>query len=116
MLDAAANGGIVENIDDRAVHIGNGNPGLAAPYRLGAEDQFFADVPEGKHRALALDGLFPDGSGREHDDVPKDLLGEVPMLGGCSPADIGWNKQGRYEYPRVLNDLLRVEQVELTGT
>ena len=68
---------------------------------------------EGKNRALAFDRLLPYGTSGKNNNVPKDLFGEVPMLGSGAPTDIGRVKKRRNQNPRVLNDLFGFTECEL---
>ena len=70
-------------------------------------------MPQGEDRALACHRLPPERTRGKDENVPKDLLGEIPVHGCGAPTDLGRIKQGRHQNPRLLNDLFGVPQFEL---
>ena len=65
MLDAAADRGVVQHIDDRAVHVGNGHAGLMAPDALRAEELLVrrcASAKTARHVAPVASGARPEPS------------------------------------------------------
>src|SRR5665213_3266 len=115
MLDAAAYRGVVEHIDDSAVHVGNGHAGLMAPDTLRAEELPFIDVLQREQRAMSLLSLLTHGLSRHHHHVFEDLLGEIPMLGRCAPADICRREERRDEHPGIVEDAIGSHRVARSG-
>ena len=52
---------------------------------------------------------------RHNDNVFENLLGEVPVLGGCSTADIASPIECRHQHPGIVKHALRPEGVEGDG-
>jgi len=50
-----------------------------------------------------------------NDDVPENLLGQVPMLGSGPAADIGRVKQHGHQNPRIVHDLIGIKKFQLHG-
>ena len=93
VLDAAADRGIIQYVDDRAVHVGYGHAGLMAPDDLRAKELPFIHVLQRKQRAVSILALLAHGPCRHHQDVLKDLLGQIPMLGRRTSPDICWREE-----------------------
>ena len=81
-MDAAANGWVIEHVDNGPVDIGDRHFALMAPDRLGTEDFLGFQVLERKIKAVPLLLSDADGLAGDHDDILENLFREIPMLGG----------------------------------
>ena len=115
MLDTAAKGRVIEHVDDGAVKVGDGDLVGAAPDSFRAEKKALIDVLERKGRAVALLLLVAQGLGREHNDIAENLLGEVPVLGSATPADIGGIIEDWDKYPGIIENMDAIESVQGSG-
>ena len=112
LLDAAANGWVIEHVDNGPVDIGDRHFALMAPDRLGTEDFLGFQVLERKIKAVPLLLSDADGLAGDHDDILENLFREIPMLGGRAAADIGRREQRRHEDPRIIEYTFRAERNE----
>lgn len=112
LLDAAAQGGIVEHIDDGPVYIRNRHLSVMPPDGLGTEDLLRLHMFERKIKAMPLLLLRTDGLTSDHNDVFEYLLGKVPMLGSGTASDIGWREKRRHENPAIIKNTFRTESID----
>lgn len=116
VLDTAAEGWVTEHIDDRAVEVRDGDLCAPAPDGLRAEEVASIDVLERERRALTLLRLLPHRTGGEGNDVTKDLLGEVPVLGGAAASDVCGTVEDRNQDPGVLKNMDALEGIQACGS
>ncbi len=112
MQDAAADRGVIQHVDDRAVHVGYGHAGLMVPDALRAKELPFVDVLQRKQRSVSLLALLAHGLCRHHHDVLEDLLGEIPMLGRRAPPDICGREERGDEHPGIVEDAVGSHRVD----
>ena len=75
MRDAANDRRVVEHVDDRSMHVGDGHLRLMPPDILRAEDLSIVDVLPRKERALSLLALLTHRLCGHHEDIFGDLFG-----------------------------------------
>ena len=89
MLNPGAGGGVVQHVNDGAVNVRDSDSRLTPPDVLRTKYLLFFETLQGEDGILTRDGLLPDGSGGENDNVAEYLFGEVPVFSCGTPADIG---------------------------
>ncbi len=90
MLDSGAKIRIIEHVDHRSMNVRNVHLRLTAPRWFASENLLGLHVLQRELRAVANLALGADSLTSDHDDIAEYLFREIPMLGGCSAADIGW--------------------------
>ena len=115
VLNAAAKGRVIQHVDDCAVGVRDKNFAVRSPDGFGAEDLLLVDVLQDEGCTVALLGFLAHGPRGHDDDIAEYLLGQVPVLGCATPADIGGIEQGRHKYPGVVEDMDAFERVERDG-
>ena len=86
--DAAAQAGIVEDVDDRPRRVGDRHAGLPAPHSNRAEECLPGPHGEVERDALHLDLSLAHLLRRHHEHRSEDLLGQVPVLARAPPTDV----------------------------
>ena len=112
VLDSTAQGRIIQYIDHRAINIGDKDFALTAPDGFRSENLIFADMLETEQRAVALLEFLAHGLSRQDNDIAENLLGEIPVLCGATPADIGRIEQGGHQYPRIVKHMGTGEHID----
>jgi len=62
---------------------------------------------------LTLDDRMVHAPRGVDDNIPENLLGQVPVLGGGPSADIGRREKRRHKNPGILHDLFSVKELQL---
>jgi hypothetical protein len=75
LVNAAAERGTIEHVDDRPVNIRDQNLGVVTPDRFGAEDLFRLRVLQREVEAPPFLVPLADGLSRDNHDVFENLLG-----------------------------------------
>ena len=102
MADAAANGRIVEHVDNRLGRTADIDPDRSTPDRAHGEQHFRPDMLEGEGNSLDRLFLLAYRASRQHQRAAEQLLGQTPMLGGAPSADAGRTEQLRDDHPGVF--------------
>ena len=115
MLDATAQFGIVENVNNRPVKIGNRDPASSPPE--GPDTEYFPriDVLQLEWRAVSDLRLRADGLCSEDNDVTKDLFGKVPMLSSSTAADVRRGIKSRNQNPGIVKNMNAFQRIERNG-
>lgn len=111
-MNAAAEHGIVEHVDHRAVDVGDWNLGVMPPDWLGTKNLVGGEMLQGKVETLPFLVLLTNGLTGDDDNILEDLLRKVPMLGSGSAGDISRAEQRGYENPAIVQDTVRAKGVD----
>jgi len=89
LLNAPAEGWIIEHVDDRAMNVGYRNFGLMAPDRFCAKYLVGVEMLERKLETLPCLGFPAHGLSCDNYHVLEYLFGKVPMFRRCPPGYVG---------------------------
>ena len=106
MLDPATDRRVVEHVDDRSMHVRDGNSRLMTPDILRAEDLPLVDVLQRKERTVPLLALLTHRLCGHHKDILEDLFGQVPVLGCRAASDVSRREECGNEHPWVIEDAI----------
>ena len=113
VLAASADCGIVEEVDDGTLDVGQRDAGTVAPHALRPEQLARVDVVQDERRAVMGSVFGADGAGGHDDDGKEQLLGEVPVFGSRPAADVRRREEGGDQHPGVVEDPVAVDGIQL---